>query len=82
MSRYIAWTDNTAVIARVELRAETRHPGLGKRMATWILAVRDRRRAEALERLGWDLEARCARGGRDGVQRDHHVVLPPGGGLY
>lgn len=58
------------------------HHGLAERLAIWILARSERRRAEELERIGWDLEARCERRVGAGPERDHHVVLPPGGGLF
>ncbi len=67
--------------ARVRSIPRAPHRGLVERLSTWILARSERRRAEELDRIGWDLEARCEHRSA-GKQRDHHVVLPPGGGLF
>lgn len=74
--------DMSATSTRTASIPKAHHHGLAERLAIWILERSERRRAEELDRIGWDLEARCERRVGAGAEHDHHVVLPPGGGLF
>ncbi len=74
--------DMSATSTRAALLPKAQHRGFAERLAVWILTRSDRRLAAKLDRLAWDLEARCDRPAGTDVQLGHHVVLPPGGGLF
>jgi hypothetical protein len=74
--------DMSATSTRAGRIPRAQHQGLAERLASWILARSERRQDEELERPGWDLEARRDRRAGAPGAGDHHVVLPPGGGLF
>ena len=52
--------------------------GLAERVAIWVIARSEHRRAEELEQIGWDLEAGCGRHAEARAERDPDALLPPG----
>jgi hypothetical protein len=74
--------DMSATSQRAGRIPRAQHRGLAERLAIWILARSERREAEELERIGWDLDARFERQAETRVELERQAVVPPGGRLF
>lgn len=66
-----------AATTRPCLVIESPRRGLATRLAAWITARADRARAEDMDRLGWDLEARHDRLAAARAERSFGPIVPP-----